>query len=204
MLGITADRSGSPLDSSPCLQDKSSGRILTVQLLSRNPKPLAPGKGASDAGINRLRNLPSRAQWMCVAGEQDAGPGGGWPRCPGADCKMPSEKAPQAAEGAAKARQGWGWSGFLGRPCWGQVEHGTANTGRKAWNRVGCPPAIRGGRQHGHLCLSALWACALPACSLPLCGQQPWHLHPLASGRFHPVGAHAGDVRGTHRRNTGV
>lgn len=59
MLRITADRSGSPLDSSPCLQDKSSGRILTVQLLSRNPKPLAPGKGAFDAGINRLRNLPS-------------------------------------------------------------------------------------------------------------------------------------------------
>lgn len=26
----------------------------------------------------------------------------------------------------------------------------------------------------------------------------------LASGRFHPVGAHAGDVRGTHRRNTGA
>lgn len=123
---------------------------------------------------------------------------------PGADTKIPSEKAPQAAEGAAKARQGWGCSGFLGRPCWGQVPCGTASTRRKAWGRVGCPPAIRGSRQHGHLCLSALQACALPPCSMPSCGQQPWHLHPLASRRVHPAGTLAGDVRGTHRRNTGA
>ena len=67
LSGITADSPGSSLDSSPCFQNKSSGRILTVQLLLRPPEPLAPGEGAFDAGINRLRELPSRTQWMCVA-----------------------------------------------------------------------------------------------------------------------------------------
>lgn len=129
LLRVTADRSGSPLDSSPCLQDKSSGRIPHCPAaLARNPKPLAPGKGPLMLDI-RLRNLPSEPNGCVCGREQDAGPGG-WPRCPGADCKMPSEKAPQAAEGASEGKAGLGLV-RLPEACWGQVEHGTASTGRR-------------------------------------------------------------------------
>ena len=107
MSGITADRPGSPLDSSPCLQDKSSARILIVQLLLRPPKPLAPGEGAFDAGINRLRKLPSRAQWMRVAWEQC------WPRRRVAHVSWsrhqdPLRESSSGSRGGSKSKAGLG------------------------------------------------------------------------------------------------